>query len=105
MNEPKTLQIVEAKPQKARRSARHDARKFIEPVRRTIRKAFGNTGSSDQVADYFQATPGSVKDVVIAGHEEVIDDHGARIAAIERRMGMSKATSATGRLSLVRKMA
>lgn len=104
-NEPSNLQPSETKRKPNQRATRHDARRFIHNVQRNIRESFRNTSNCELVADYFDATPRSVSDVVLAGHDATVQDHGNRLAAIEQRLGMGRAQTATGRLTLVRKMA
>ena len=95
------FQFADNKRRGPKRAERHDARQFIEPVRAQLREAFSNTNNTEQVATYFDATPRSTADVVLGGHDAELKTFGARLEAIERRLGMGRAFSATRGLALV----
>ncbi len=100
---PPTSQPIDNTSRTPQKPGRHDARKFIAPVRATMREAFSNTGDSDQVSRYFDASIGSTRDVVASGHDADIKDHGARLAAIESRLGLRKPMGVARGLALVRR--
>jgi hypothetical protein len=98
-----TTEDFQPNENKRRQRRSSDARKFMEPVRASIRESFNNTGNTELVAEYFEATPRSVSDVVKAGFSETLQGHQMRLAAIEARLGMGKATTVTGRLAIMQR--
>ncbi len=99
--EPTNFHPVETKRKRQQKPERHDARKFIAPIRAQVREAFSNTGDSEHVARHFERTIRSTVDLVVSGHDAAIEGHGQRLEAIERRLGMGRATSSVNRLAIV----
>lgn len=99
------FQPADSKRRPPQKSTRRKAQSFIEPIKAQIREAFANTEDSDHVSRFFGATARSTTDVVVAGQGVDIEDHGARIAVIESRLGLRKPMGVARGLALVRRSA
>ena len=93
-----TLKLTDPKRRPASRAKRHRAQDLIKPVRDLIPAQFENAEDSEEVARYLGAIRASVLDVVIAAQGQRMDGHDARLAAVERRLGMRRAEDARGRV-------
>lgn len=105
MESPSKFHPQQTKRKPVQKAGRSKAQELIEPVQSLIPRQFRETRDTEPIARYVGATRPSTQDVVISGHEDRIGEVEQQVAAIEQRLGMGKATSASGRLSLVRRSA